>query len=235
MYRRVVLKLSGQALAGDGGYGIDPDALSYIAGEFLSVRDLGVEIGVVVGGGNILRGNVLSRLGMDRVTSDHMGMLATLLNALALQDVLRRAGIEAVVQSAIPVGGIAEPFHRGRAVQHLGEGKVVVFAGGTGNPFFTTDTAAALRAAEVGADVVFKGTHMADGVYDRDPAKYPNARRFDRLTYREVLRRGLEVMDWTAISFCMERGLPIVVFRIGTAGNFRRAVMGEAVGTLITN
>ncbi|RKY58020.1 MAG: UMP kinase, partial [Candidatus Latescibacterota bacterium] len=181
----------------------------------------------------ILRGSALSRLGMDRVTSDHMGMLATLLNALALQDTLGRTGMEAVVQSALPTGGMAEQFHRERAVQYLREGKVVVFAGGTGNPFFTTDTAAALRAAEIGAEAVFKGTYLADGVYDKDPVRHPDARRFDRLTYREALQRGLEVMDWTAISFCMEQGLPIVVFRIGTAGNFRRAVLGEAVGTLI--
>ena len=232
MYRRVVLKLSGEALAGEG-HRVDPDALSYIAGEFLSVRDLGVEVGVVVGGGNIVRGADLSKLGMDRVRSDHMGMLATLINALALEDALRHAGMEAVVQSAFPVGEVAEPFRRERAVRHLEEGKVVIFACGTGNPFFTTDTAAALRAAEVGAEVVLKGTHSAEGVYDRDPAKFKDAVKLDRLTYEDVLKMGLRAMDITAVSFCMERKLPIVVFNILTPGNLRRAVSGEAVGTKI--
>lgn len=232
MYRRVVLKLSGEALAGEG-HRVDPDALSYIAGELLSVRDLGVEVGVVVGGGNIVRGDDLTRLGMDRVRSDHMGMLATLINAIALEDALRRAGMEAVVQSALPVGEVAEPFRRERAVRHLEEGKVVIFACGTGNPFFTTDTAAALRAAEVGAEVVLKGTHSAEGVYDRDPAKFKDAVKLDRLTYEEVLKMGLRAMDVTAVSFCMERKLPIVVFNILTPGNFLRAVSGKAVGTTI--
>ncbi len=231
-YRRILLKLSGELLGGDKGYGIDEDVLHALAGEIADVRRSGVEVGVVLGGGNIFRGLAAASRGMDRVAADTMGMLATVINALALQHALEKQGLFTRVLSAIDMQKVAEPFIRRRAVRHLEKGRVVIFGAGTGNPYFTTDTAAALRAIEVGAEVILKGTRV-DGVYDKDPEKFKDARRYDAITYLEVLNQGLKVMDSTAISLCMENKLPIVVFDIGTRGNLARVVSGETVGTLV--
>ena len=232
-YRRVLIKLSGEALLGeDRGFGIDRPFLSYLAREIKDVHRLGIEIAAVVGGGNIFRGVSDSAQGMDRISADHMGMLATVINALALQDALEREGVFTRVLSAIEMREVAEPFIRRRAIRHMEKKRVVIFAAGTGNPYFSTDTAAALRAMEVKADIILKGTKV-DGIYDSDPVKNPKAKKFDRLTYFEVLQKGLRVMDTTAISLCMDNGLPIIVYDIKRKGNLRRIVKGEKVGTLV--
>ncbi|MFQ5898606.1 MAG: UMP kinase [Candidatus Methylomirabilia bacterium] len=233
VYRRIVLKLSGEALAGGRGYGIDPDVLVGIAGEVREVADLGVQIALVIGGGNIFRGLAASTGGMDRATADYMGMLATVVNALALQDAVEKTGVPTRVLSAIEMRAVSEPYIRRRAMRHLEKGRVVIFAAGTGNPFFTTDTAAALRAAEIGAEVILKATQV-DGVYSSDPKKDATAKRIPRLTYIEVLNRGLQIMDATAISLCMDNKLPIVIFDLTTRGNITRIVTGEPVGSLVT-
>ena len=230
-WRRVLLKLSGEALQGKS-YGIDPEVLGTIADEICDVMELGVEVGVVIGGGNILRGVSIAAGGMDRAGADHMGMLATVINALAMQDALERRGTKARVLSAIPMQGICETYIQRRAVNHLASKQVVLFAAGTGNPYFTTDSAAALRALEVHAEVLLKATKV-DGIYDKDPAKNPDARRYERLDYTEVLSRGLQVMDGAAIALCREHGLPVVVFRMLERGNIRKVVCGEPLGTIV--
>ena len=232
VYKRILLKLSGEALQGDQGYGVDAEVLRTIAGEIGELVGLGVEVAVVIGGGNIFRGMKAAASGMDRASADYMGMLATVMNSLALQDALEQRGVFTRVLSAIEMKEIAEPYIRRRATRHLEKGRVVIFAAGTGNPYFTTDTAAALRAMEVGADVLLKATKV-DGVYDKDPAHHSDAARFTRLTYFEVLARGLSVMDATAISLCKENDLPIVVFDMLTRDNIRRVVCGELIGTLV--
>jgi uridylate kinase len=232
VYRRILFKISGEILAGDQGFGLDADRLSGLATELKTVHELGVEIGLVIGGGNIFRGLAAASTGMDRVNADHMGMLATVINSLALQDCLEQHGLFTRVMSAIKMEEVAEPYIRRRAVRHLEKGRVVIMAAGTGNPYFTTDTAAALRAVEIGADAILKGTKV-DGVYSGDPVKDPDAELFTRLGYMDVLSRGLRVMDSTAISLCMENGLPIVVFNLNRRDNLRRLVLGEAVGTVV--
>ncbi len=231
-YRRVLLKLSGEALGAEDGMGICPAALRSMADEIREVRELGVDILVVVGGGNIFRGLPGSQKGIERATGDYMGMLATIINSLALQDALEKAGIPTRVQSAITVAQVAEPFIRRRAIRHREKGRVVIFAGGTGNPFFSTDTAAALRGAEVGAEVLLKATKV-DGIYDDDPAKNSSARLIKKLTYQQVLQKGLRVMDTTAIALCMENSLPIVVFNLLRRGNIRNVVLGAKVGSIV--
>jgi uridylate kinase len=233
VYRRVLVKLSGEALAGSQGYGIDPDMLGRIAEEVRDVVGLGVQVAVVIGGGNIFRGLAASVGGMDRATGDYMGMLATVINALALQDAIEKSGVPTRVLSAIEMRAVAEPYIRRRAIRHLEKGRVVVFAAGTGNPFFTTDTAGALRAVEIGAEAILKATKV-DGIYTADPAEDPRAAKLDRVSYIEVLNRGLKVMDATAISLCMDNKLPIVVFDITRRGNIRRIVMGEPVGSIVS-
>ena len=233
VYRRVVLKLSGEALAGRQGYGMEPETLGRIAAEIREVVDLGVQVAVVIGGGNIFRGIAASAGGMDRATGDYMGMLATVINALALQDAIEKAGVPTRVLSAIEMRAVAEPYIRRRAIRHLEKGRVVVFAAGTGNPFFTTDTAGALRAVEIGAEVILKATKV-DGIYTADPGKDPSAVKLAHLGYIEVLNRGLQVMDTTAISLCMDNKLPIVVFNLKTPGNIKRAIAGEPIGSLVT-
>ncbi|MBI2204125.1 MAG: UMP kinase [Candidatus Rokubacteria bacterium] len=232
-YRRIVLKLSGEALAGSQGYGIDPEVLQRIGSEVRDVVDLGVEIAIVIGGGNIFRGIAASAGGMDRATADYMGMLATVINALALQDALEKVGLQTRVLSAIEMRAVAEPYIRRRAMRHLEKKRVVIFAAGTGNPFFTTDTAGALRAVEIGADAIMKATKV-DGIYSADPRRDAAAERLPRTTYLDVLTRRLEVMDTTAISLCMENRLPIVVFDLTKSGNIRRIVMGEPVGSIVS-
>lgn len=231
-YRRVLLKLSGEALLGDEPYGIDPNVLERIATEVKEVRDLGCELAIVIGGGNIFRGMAGSARGMDRATADYMGMLATVINALALQDALERLGAKTRVMSAIAMQQVAEPYIRRRAVRHLEKGRVVIFAAGTGNPFFTTDTAASLRAVEIAAQIILKATTV-DGVYDMDPKLHPEAKKFTEVSYIECLQRNLKVMDSTAISLCMDNRLPILVFDLRTAGNIKRAVLGEKIGTIV--
>ncbi len=231
-YKRVLLKLSGEALAGEAGYGIDTDILKYIALEIKSVREKGVELGVVLGGGNIFRGIKGATSGMDRASADYMGMLATVLNCLALQDALEQVGVHTRVQSAIEMQALAEPYIRRRAVRHLEKERVVIFGAGTGNPYFTTDTTAALRAMEIGAEVVMKATKV-DGIYDADPKLHPEAKRFEEIDYIEVLKRGLKVMDSTAISLCMDNGLPIIVFNLNEKGALQRVINGETIGTLV--
>ncbi len=231
-YRRVVLKLSGEALAGSQGYGIDPEVVSAIAAEVREVQSRGVEVAIVVGGGNIWRGVAGSAKGMDRATADYMGMLATVINALALQDALEKLGVATRVQTAIEMREVAEPYIRRRAIRHLEKGRVVIFAGGTGNPFFSTDTTAALRAAEIEAEVILMAKKV-DGVYDSDPRLNPDAKLYEELSYLEVLNKGLAVMDSTATSLCMETKIPIIVFNISRKGNILKAVMGEKIGTLV--
>ena len=233
-FKRILLKLSGEALMGSTGFGIDPATLEGIASEVAEVRALGVEVAVVIGGGNIFRGLAASAHGMDRASADYMGMLATVMNSLALQDALERTGVNTRVLSAIEMQELCEPYIRRRAMRHLEKGRVVIFAAGTGNPYFTTDTAASLRAMEIHADVLLKATKV-DGVYDRDPKKFPDAKRFHRLTYLEVLQRNLQVMDSTAISLCRDNKLAIVVFDLRVRGNIRRVVSGESIGTLVTD
>ncbi len=233
-FKRILLKLSGEALMGPAGFGIDPATLEGIASEVAEVRALGVEVAVVIGGGNIFRGLAASAHGMDRASADYMGMLATVMNSLALQDALERTGVNTRVLSAIEMQELCEPYIRRRAMRHLEKGRVVIFAAGTGNPYFTTDTAASLRAMEIHADVLLKATKV-DGVYDRDPKKFPDAKRFHRLTYLEVLQRNLQVMDSTAISLCRDNKLAFVVFDLRVRGNIRRVVSGESIGTLVTD
>lgn len=231
-YKRILLKISGEALAGTQEYGLSGEVIAFIAGEVREIHRLGVEIAMVVGGGNIFRGSQASARGMDRASGDYMGMLATVINGLALQAGLEKIGVDTRVQTAIEMREVAEPFIRRRALRHLEKGRVVIFAGGTGNPYFTTDTAAALRAMEIGADVLVKATKV-DGVYTADPKTDPAAEKFDELTYIEVLSRRLKVMDSTAISLCMDNRFPIVVFNLSEAGRLRQLVHGERVGTLV--
>ena len=231
-YKRVLLKLSGEAFMGDQSFGIDPKVINRIAGDIEEVAKEGVEIAIVIGGGNIFRGISGASAGMDRSSADYMGMLATVMNSLALQDHLEKKGIFTRVMSALKMDNVAEPYIRRRAIRHLEKGRVVIFAAGTGNPYFTTDTAASLRAMEIEADVVLKATRV-DGVYDKDPLKHKNAVRFEQLTYLDVLQRGLQVMDATAISLCMDNALPIIVFDLMGKGNVRKAVLGESIGTLV--
>ena len=231
-YRRILLKLSGEALMGSQDSGIDPAVLDGFAAQIAEVARSGVEIGLVIGGGNIFRGAGLAAAGMDRVKGDQMGMLATVMNGLAMQDALSRLGVEARVMSAFAIEGVCETFARDRALEHLAGGRVVIFAGGTGNPFFTTDSAASLRAIEIGADIMFKATQV-DGVYSADPRTHPDAERFERLSYDETLARQLAVMDATAVVLCRDHGMPLMVFNIHEQGNLMRAVRGEPVGTLV--
>lgn len=232
-YNRILLKLSGEALGGESGIGICPEAVQDMAAQIREVRELGVQVVIVVGGGNIFRGLSGSERGVERATGDYMGMLATVINALALQDALEKLDVPTRVQSAIAMAQVAESFIRRRAVRHLEKGRVVIFGGGTGNPFFSTDTAAALRANEIGAEVILKATKV-DGVYDSDPKKNSRAKRFSRITYLEALKRRLKVMDSTAFSLCMDNKMPIVVFDFFKPHNLKRVVMGETVGTLVT-
>lgn len=231
-YKRILLKLSGEALLGELEYGIDPQVLKRFSSEIRSAKDLGVQIGIVIGGGNIYRGVSNSSSNIDKVTGDHMGMLATLINALALQSALEHDGMITRLVSAIRMEVIAEPFIRRRAVRHLEKERIVIFGAGTGNPYFTTDTAAALRAVEIEADVIIKGTRV-DGVYDSDPERNPSAFRFQEISYLDVLKKDLKVMDMTAITLCRENKLPIVVFNMNTPGNLKRLVLGEPVGTKV--
>ncbi|WP_133129269.1 UMP kinase [Legionella yabuuchiae] len=231
-YKRIVLKCSGEALMGDAQYGIDPAVLDRIANDVAELIQMGVEVGLVIGGGNLFRGKALSEAGLGRVTGDHMGMLATVMNALALRDALERIDLPARIMSAIPMLGVVDPYHRRKAITNLRNGQVVIFAAGTGNPFFTTDSAACLRAIEVGADVVLKATKV-DGVYSADPVKNPDAVRYDFLTYREVLSQGLQVMDLTAICLCQDHNMPLQVFNMFEPRALKRIVTGERVGTII--
>ena len=231
-YGRVLLKLSGEALMGDLGYGIDPKVVADLAQEISEVAKSGIQIAVVVGGGNIFRGVKAAANGMDRATADYVGMIATIMNAMTLQDALEQIGIPTRVQTAIAMQEVAEPYIRRRAMRHLEKGRVVIFGGGSGNPFFTTDTTAALRAAEIDAEVIFKATKV-DGVYDSDPHENPNARRYQSLTFSHVLTNDLRVMDGTAIALCRENNIPIVVFDLSVRGNIVRAVKGETVGTIV--
>jgi uridylate kinase len=232
-YKRVLLKLSGEALMGSQTYGIDPAVATQIAKDVAEIQGMGVETAIVIGGGNIFRGVAASARGMDRATADYMGMLATVINALALQDALEQQNVVTRVVTAIEMRAVAEPFIRRRAVRHLEKGRVVVFGAGTGNPYFSTDTAAALRAMEIRADVILKATKV-DGIYDADPMTHPNATRFEQISYLQVLEQGLKVMDATAISLCMDNRLPIVVFNLKTPGNIKRAITGEPIGSLVT-
>jgi uridylate kinase len=232
-YRRVMLKLSGEALAPERGKGIDLDALGTIALEIKEIARLHIELAMVIGAGNILRGSEYEARGMDRSTADQMGMLATVINALALQNALEQCGVTTRVLSAIGIQAVCESYIRRRALRHLEKGRAVIFAAGTGNPYFTTDTAASLRAMEIGAEVILKASHHIDGVYDRDPMREPGAVRFERLTYLEVLRRELKVMDSTAITMCKDNRLPIIVFNLNEPGNIKRAIMGEPIGTWV--
>ena len=232
-YKRVVLKLSGEALAGAQGFGIDPAIISSVAKQVKEVADLGVEVAVVVGGGNIWRGKTGSELGMDRATADYMGMLATVMNSLALQDSLEQHGIETRVQTSIEMRQVAEPYIRRRAIRHLEKERVVIFAAGTGNPYFSTDTTAALRAAEIEADVILMGKNNVDGVYSADPVIDSSAVKYDKLSYLDLIKDGLSVMDSTASSLCMDNDIPLIVFSIMEEGNIKRAVMGETIGTIV--
>jgi uridylate kinase len=231
-YSRVLLKLSGESLAGAQGYGIDPQTLNTIAGEIKEVVDSGVQLALVIGGGNIFRGLAASSNGMDRTSADHMGMLATVINSLAMQDALEKQGVSTRVQSAIAMQEVAEPYIRRRAMRHLEKGRVVIFGAGTGNPYFTTDTAASLRAMEINAQVILKGTKV-DGIYTADPNKDPDAVKISNLSYIDVLKKGLQVMDATAISLCMDNNLPIIVFDLTTEGNIKKVIFGEEIGTIV--
>ncbi len=231
-YNRVLLKLSGEALAGEQKYGIDPKTITEIAAEIKDVVACGAEMAIVIGGGNIFRGLAASSKGMDRASADYMGMLATMINSLAMQDALEKIGVDTRVQSAIEMREVAEPYIRRRAIRHLEKGRVVILGAGTGNPYFTTDTAASLRAMEIGAEVILKGTKV-DGVYSADPMKDPNAFKFTRLSYIDVLKKGLQVMDATATSLCMDNGLPIIIFNVTTGGNIKKVVLGEEIGTIV--
>ncbi len=231
-YKRVLLKLSGEALMGRHSSGIDPEVVDAVAAELREVVALGVQLGIVIGGGNIFRGLAASAEGMERTSADYMGMLATVINSLALQSALERAGVPTRVQTAIEMREVAEPFIQRRAIRHLEKGRVVIFAAGTGNPYFTTDTAATLRAVEIKADIILKATNV-DGVYDRDPVRYADAIMYDKISYTEVLTKNLKVMDATAISLCRDNGLPLSVFNLQQAGNIKRVICGENVGTIV--
>jgi uridylate kinase len=233
-FNRILLKVSGEALIGQGQFGIDPEATAGLAGEIASAKAHGHELCVVVGGGNIFRGMAAAAKGFDRATADYMGMLATVMNALALQNALERAGVDTRVLSAIPMATVSEPYIRRRAVRHMEKGRVVIFAAGTGNPYFTTDTAAALRAAEMGCDALFKGTSV-DGVYDADPKKVKGAKRYDRVSFQTVLTDDLKVMDATAVALCRDNNIPIVVFNIRERGNLARVLSGEGQATIVSN
>jgi len=232
VYKRVVLKMSGEVLQGRAGYGIDPAVTVSIAEEIKDIKKLGIQIAIVIGGGNIYRGSTASEHGMDRTTADYMGMLATVINGLALQDSLEKAGVFTRVQTAIGMQELAEPYIRRKAIRHLEKGRVVIFAAGTGNPYFSTDTAASLRAIEIGADVILKATKV-DGVYSADPEKDISAKMFKRLKYIDVLKKGLKVMDATAVSLCMDNKLPIIVFNLTKKGNIKRVLLGEKIGTIV--
>ncbi|MBT3515544.1 MAG: UMP kinase [Nitrospina sp.] len=233
VYKRVLLKLSGESLAEqDGGFGIDVTAIKSLAKEVLDGKKLGVEMAIVIGGGNIFRGATASNLGMERVTGDYMGMLATIINALALQHALEDVGIQTRVQTAIEIPQVAETYIRRRAIRHLEKGRVVIFAAGTGNPYFTTDTAASLRAVEIGADVIFKATKV-DGIYSADPMEDDSAVKFSQLTYLEILKKGLQVMDSTSVSLCMDNKLPMIIFNVRDKNNIKKVLMGEKIGTLV--
>ena len=234
IYKRIMLKLSGEALSGPQSYGIHPPTLQSIAKQVRDVHSMGVEVGIVLGGGNIFRGLAGSAQGMDRVTADYVGMLATVMNAVALQDAMEKLGVHTRVQTAIELREVAEVYIRRRAVRHLEKGRVVIFAAGTGNPYFTTDTAAALRANEIGADVILKATKV-DGIYDSDPMLNPNARRFDHIQYLSALKKGLKVMDSTALSLCMDNHIPIIVFDLMRDGNIRAVVEGKPIGTIVAD
>jgi uridylate kinase len=233
-YRRIVLKISGEALAGSQGFGIDPLVLGRIGAEVHDVSALGVQIAIVIGGGNLFRGVAASAGGMERATADYMGMLATVINALALQDALEKVGLQTRVLSAIEMRAVAEPYIRRRSIRHLEKGRIVIFAAGTGNPFFTTDTAGALRAVEIGADLFMKATKV-DGIYSADPMLHPEATKYDDISYLKVLGEGLKVMDATAISLCMDNKLPIIVFDLTRSGNIKRIVLGETVGSIVSS
>ena len=232
IYGRILLKLSGEILAGDKGFGVDPAKANFLAQEIKSVADLGLEIGVVIGAGNIIRGEMAAEGGMERVPADYLGMLATIINAITLQDALEKVGCETRTLSAITISQLAEPYIRRRALRHLEKGRIVIIAGGTGNPYFSTDTAAALRATELGADIVLKGTKV-DGVYDKDPVKHDDAKKYDILSFQKVIEDGLRVMDLTAVTLCKENNLPIIVFAINNAGSLLTVVQGNSIGTLI--
>jgi uridylate kinase len=232
-FRRVLLKLSGEILAGEEGFGIDPERASYLANEVKSIRDLGVEVGLIIGAGNIFRGIQAASKGMDRVTGDYLGMLATIMNAISLQDALEKAGCETRTLSAISVAQIAEPYIRRRAIRHLEKERIVIVAGGTGNPFFTTDSAAALRATELGAEIMLKGTKV-DGVYDKDPIVHEDALKYDSVTFNTILTKNLRVMDLTAITLCKENNLPIRVFNINQSGYLKELALGGKIGTLVS-
>jgi uridylate kinase len=231
-YKRILLKISGEVLTGEGAYGIDPVVMRKIAQEIKEVKALGMEIAIVIGGGNIFRGMAASSKGMDRASADYMGMLATVLNGLALQDALEKLGVLTRVQTAIEMRAVAEPYIRRRAIRHLEKGRVVIFAAGTGNPYFTTDTTASLRAMETGAEVILKATKV-DGVYDADPLLHKGAKKYDELSYLDVLKKRLKVMDATAISLCMDHQIPIIVFNLKRRGNIKRVLLGEKVGTVV--
>ena len=231
-YKRVLLKLSGEALQGPGQFGINSDVIEYVSEEIKSIYSLGVETAIVIGGGNIFRGVSSSSKGMDRSTADYMGMLATVINALALQDFLERKELPTRIQTALEIKQVAEPFIKRRAMRHLEKGRIVIFAAGTGNPFFTTDTAATLRALQMGADIIMKATKV-DGIYDKDPVKNKDASKFSELTYMEILKKGLKIMDATSISLCMEGNIPIVVFDLFEKGNIEKIIRGEKIGTIV--
>ena len=232
-YRRILLKLSGEALAGEQGHGMDPEVALRIAHEIKEVHELGVQTGIVIGGGNFIRGISASAHGLDRVIGDHMGMLATIINSLALQATLEKIGVQTRLMTAIEIRQIAEPFIRRRAVRHLEKKRVVIFAAGTGNPYFSTDTAAALRAMEINAEVILKATKV-DGIFDADPVRVKDAKMFPRITYRDLISKGLSIMDTTAVSLCMDNRLPIIVFNLNVSGNIKRVISGEKVGSLVT-
>jgi len=234
LYKRALLKLSGEALQGELGYGVDQNTLRYVAEQIKGAKEMGVEVAVVVGGGNIWRGSRAQEAGMDRATADYAGMLATVINALALQDALEKVGVVTRTQTAIPIASVAEPYIRRRAIRHLEKGRVVIFAAGTGNPFMTTDTTAALRAVEINAEVLLMGKNGVDGVYDADPRKHPQAKRFDHISHMEAIRLRLEVMDSTALTMCMDNGMRIVVFDLRDPRGLEKALSGEHVGTLIS-
>ncbi len=233
-YKRVLLKLSGEALQGNVGYGIDPKVVDSIATQLKEVKDMGTELAVVIGGGNIFRGLEAAARGMDRSNADYMGMLATVINGMALQDALERKGVFTRVQTAIAMEALAEPYIRRRAMRHLEKGRIVILAGGTGNPYFTTDTTAALRASELGADVILKATKV-DGIYSDDPMKVKNAKRFEKLRYMDILKKRLKVMDATAISLCMDNNIPIIVFDLMKQGNIKKVIAGQNIGTVVSN
>ncbi len=232
-YRRLVIKLSGGQLAGESGFGINPTVIANIAQELREVQELGTQLAVVIGGGNVIRGITAAAQGLDRASADYMGMLAGVINGLALQDALEKVGLRTRLQSALEIQSVAEPYIRRRAVRHLEKGRVVVFAGGTGNPYFSTDTAAALRAAEIGAEIILMAKQGVDGVYDDDPKSNPNARRFDTLRFDEAIQKNLRVMDQTALALCRENHLPLIVFDMGVRGNIRKIAAGETVGTRV--